>query len=167
MKSNLKIYITNFYHVRFMKDNIIPVSTASTWPYWIYKSAKKPLGSYFLDKNNVMNGISEESLHFPKEQFEILHEQCSENCPYKDKVPNCEFMSAYYKYLTSLDFNKVITEFERLAKEVKAANNYKDDPVICLLVYESEKCNCAERPVLQRWFKENGYLLEEWLPNKI
>ena len=34
------------------------------------------------------------------------------------------------------------------------------------MVHEKTSCKCAERPVLQEWFKENNYELKEWLPEK-
>lgn len=114
-----------------------------------------------------MIGIQEECLSFPREQFEQLEEPCQKNCPYKDKVPNCQFMEAYYKHLSSLDFNQVIKDLERIANDVKKINHYDQEPIIVLMVYEGTDCNCAERPVLQRWFKDNGYELKEWTKDLI
>ena len=34
------------------------------------------------------------------------------------------------------------------------------------MVHEKTSCKCAERPVLQEWFKENNYELKEWVPEK-
>ena len=55
-----------------------------------------------------------------------------------------------------------MNEFDRVAKEVKKINKYEGEPIICLIVYESSKCNCAERPCIVQWFKDNGYELKEW-----
>ena len=46
--------------------------------------------------------------------------------------------------------------------DVRKATHYEGEPIIVLLVYESPKCKCAERPCLQKWFKDNGYELKEW-----
>lgn len=53
-------------------------------------------------------------------------------------------------------------KFETLANEVKNINNYEGEPIICLIVYESSKCKCAERPCIVKWFKDNDYDLKEW-----
>ena len=125
------------------------------------KSDNHKEGDYYLNKDNVIIGIQEESLCLPREKFEELEEPCQKNCPYKDKVPHCQFMETYYNYLKTLDFSKMIKEFDRISKDVQKINHYTEEPIIVLLVYESPSCNCAERPVLQRWFKDNGYDLKK------
>ena len=159
----MKIYITSFSSIRYFTPNIIPISTAGGcgWPWWLLKSDNHKEGDFYLNKNNVMIGIQEEALSFPKERFESLEEQCQKDCPYKNKAPNCQFMSEYYNYLKTLDFNSILSNFEKAAKDVKKINEYIDEPIIALLVYEGIDCPCAERPVLKRWFKDNGYDLEE------
>ena len=109
-----------------------------------------------------MIGIQEASLSFPKERFEQLDESCQKDCPYKYKVPNCSFMINYYEYLKTLDFDKMLKEFEHISEDVKKINHFEGDPEIVLLVYEAASCECAERPCLQKWFKDNGYELKEW-----
>lgn len=144
---------------------MIPISTTGGDPAWYHDF--KGQQHYFKDKNGVINGLREESLHYPKEYFEKMEEPCQKNCPYKDKVPNCQFMINYYNYLKTLDFAVIFKEFERTANEVKRALKFKEEPVIILIVYESSKCSCAERPILQRWFKDNGYELKEWINEDI
>ena len=160
----MQIYITSFNNVRYFTDNIIPVSTAGGcgWPWWLLKSDKHKEGDFYLNSHNVMIGLQEKSLSFPVEEFEVLSEQCERNCPYKDKAPNCQFMISYYNYLKTQDFNKLLLEFERVSNEVKSINNYKDEPIIVLLVYEAADNPCGERPCLRRWFEDNGYELKEW-----
>lgn len=157
----MKIYISTFSNIRNFKPNMIPISTALGWPWWLYKSSGYNIGTYYIDKNNIMIGISDDRLHFPKEQFEQLDEPCQKNCPYIDKAPNCQFMTAYYNHLSSLPFNDIIKEFEETAEEVRKATHYEGEPIIVLLVYESPKCKCAERPCLQKWFADNNYELKE------
>lgn len=160
----MQIYISFFGTIRYFTPNMIPVSTAGGcgWPWWLLKADKHKEGEFYLNKNNIMIGIQEESLSFPREQFEQLTEPCQKDCPYKDKVPNCQFMTAYYNYLKTLDFKHIISEFERIAEDVQKINNYIGESIIVLMVYEGTECNCAERPVLQKWFKDNGYELKEW-----
>jgi len=160
----MRIFITDFYHIRLFKPNMIPVATTGGWPYWIFEYNKVKKGNLFLDSNNVINGIKEETFSCFNEVFESLDEKCGEAkpCPYLDKVPHCQFMDKYYEYLCKQDFNKLMIEFERVANEVKKINNYEGEPIICLIVYESSKCKCAERPCIIKWFKDNGYDLKEW-----
>lgn len=161
----MKIYITDFYHIRFFTPNMIPVATSGGWPYWIYEYNKEKRDTFFLDKNNVINGIVEE--RFSKgygENFDNLTERCGEAkpCPYLNKVPHCQFMDSYYEYLKQQDFNSLLVEFERIASEVKKINHYEGEPIIVLIVYESSKCLCAERPCIRKWFEDNGYELPEF-----
>lgn len=153
----MKIFITNYYNIRFFSPNMIPIATSIDWPYWLRKNKPK----LYLDERNVIIGIKEEKFSCGF-LFDELTEKCQKNCPYKSKVPNCEFMIKYYEHLKTLDFNEMIKEFERVAGEVYKINHYDNEPIIVLMVYESPTCNCAERPCIQRWFKDNGYELKEW-----
>ena len=160
----MEIYITSFNYLRYFTPNMIPISTAGGcgWPWWLLKSDNHKEGDYYLNKNNVMIGIQEECLAFPKEKFECLTEPCQKNCPYKYKAPNCQFMTEYYKYLKSLDFDRILKEFCRISEDVRKINHYEGEPIIVLLVYEAATNPCGERPCLQHWFKDNGYELKEW-----
>lgn len=158
----MQIYITCFSNIRYFKENMIPVSTALGWPWWIYKDTGYQTGSYFVNKNNVMLGISDDRLHFNKDSFESLEEKCSKDCLYKDKVPNCQFMLSYYNHLKTINFKEVINDLKDTGEAVRQITHFQGEPIFILLVYESSKCNCAERPCLQRWFKDNNYELKEW-----
>ena len=68
----------------------------------------------------------------------------------------------YLEYLSTLDFNYLISEFRRVAEEVRSITKFEGEPEIVLMVYEPKTCICAERPVLQQYFKENGIVVEEW-----
>lgn len=109
-----------------------------------------------------MIGIKEESLAFPEDGFNTLTEQCQKDCPYITKAPNCQFMQAYYRYLTTLDFNKLLEEFNRVAEDVRKINHFEGEPVIVLLVYEAASRICGERYGLQKWFADNHFALNEW-----
>ena len=160
----MQIYITDFYHIRLFRPNMIPIAVTGGWPYWIFQYNKVKKDSIFLDANNVINGIREEIFSCFNEVFDKLEEKCGEAkpCPYLDKVPHCQFMDKYYEYLQKQDFSALMKEFERVAEEVKQVNNYQGEPIICLIVYESSKCKCAERPCIIKWFADNNYKLKEW-----
>ncbi len=158
----MKIYISSFNNIRYFKPNMIPISTAASygWPWWLYKADNQKIGTFYLNKNNVMIGIKEESFSCGN-FYENLTEQCQKDCPYISKAPNCQFMQAYYKHLKTLDFNKTIHEFERVAEDVRKINKFEGEPIIVLMVYEAVSRGCAERPCLQKWFKDNNYDLNE------
>ena len=159
----MQIKITSFNNVRYFTENIIPISTAASvgWPWWLYKSDNQKLGDYYVNQNNVMIGIKEDAFS-AGDFYDKLTEQCQKNCPYRIKAPHCQFMEAYYEHLNTFDFSKLLNEFNRIAEDVRKITQFKGEPIIVLLVYEAASCICAERPVLQRWFKDNGYELNEW-----
>ena len=59
-------------------------------------------------------------------------------------------MDKYYEYLKQQDFNSLLKELERIAEDVHKINQFEGEPVIVLIVYESSKCTCAERPCIIR-----------------
>lgn len=136
-------------------------------PKWI--SEKSGNGKYyFLNENNVVLGIKEESLIFNEKLFENIEEKCQKDCPYKNKVPNCDFMINYEKQLRQIDFkNYLLPEFERIADEVRKITHYKGDPLICLMVHEKPDVECSERPILKKVFKDNGIELKEWTKEEL
>lgn len=109
-----------------------------------------------------MIGIKEELLSFPEGHFEQLTEPCQKDCPFIAKAPHCQFMDAYYRYLSTLDFKYILSLFEETAEEVRKATHFKGEPIIVLLVYEAASKVCGERYGLRRWFEDNGYELPEW-----
>lgn len=116
----------------------------------------------YLNSNNVLIGIKEELLACPSSIFDKLSEQCEKDCPYKSKVPHCQFMNAYYEHLKTLDFSSLVLDFERVANDVRKINEFDGEPIIVLMVYEAATNPCGERPCLQKWFADNGYELTEW-----
>jgi len=164
----MKIYISCFNKIDTFDQNCIPISTAGGdgWPWWLYKYYNQPKGSYFLSKNNVMLGITEEkfsSFNF----FESLSEKCGEKpCPYMSKVPHCQFMDKYLESIRMIDIDYLLNEFNRVAEDVRRITNYIGEPKIVLMVYEQPTCLCAERPVLIQYFKEHGIEVKEWLPEE-
>lgn len=151
----MKIYISYFYQIRFMKPYQIPLSTAQWQPKWY---GTKP----YLDKNGVMNGLCARPFVFPMEQYQKLidnHTECGKNCG--QTIP-CNFMRMYREYLDSLNFTEIYDRCDRLAANVRQKLRFEEEPEIILMVHEAKSCKCAERPVLQDWFKANGIELNEW-----
>ena len=71
-------------------------------------------------------------------------------------------MRAYSSYLDTIDINYLLSEFERISKEVKKINHYVGDPEIVLMVYEKPDVICAERPCLVNYFKKHGIEIKEF-----
>jgi len=135
----MKYYISYFGRLKDFTSNMLPVSTV------VYEQ------SWFRGK---VEHISE--LVPPTRiavELEAKGEMCQKNCPFH--AP-CAFMGRYKEYLDSLDFDKIITKLELLTLK------YPTVDTIVLMVYEKYDVTCAERPVLQAWFKEHGIELKEW-----
>ena len=148
----MKIYISYFYQVRFFTRNMLPVSTAMWDPKWYFKH---------IDANGIVNGLRAEMFVMPQnyiKNLEELGQMCRKDCPLK--VP-CLFMKDYRKYLDTLDFNQVYQYLENIL----AKYSYAD--TIVLMVHEKDTIPCAERPVIQEWFKDHGIELKEWYPKKV
>jgi hypothetical protein len=56
-----------------------------------------------------------------------------------------------------------MTEFKRIAEEVKKINNYEGEPEIILLVYETPDNPCSERQPLIDYFGKRGIKIEEYV----
>lgn len=170
----IKIWITYFYQVRNLPENIIPFSTAMLDPKWFHKFEGP--SKVFVDDRGVINGLRIPQLVYPKDSY---NGACHKDCPLKSSVEyqlkqnklnnewedfGCQFMNTYFKHLwNNVDFDDLIEYFETVLEKYKELTHI-DDLEIALLVHEAPSCPCAERPVLIRWFKEFGYDLEEWNP---
>lgn len=149
----MNYYITNFGNLKNLKDFQIPISTAIWQPkFW----------KYGLDRHNVFLGITEPLLSPAKLNSADL---CIKNCPYKSSVPNCPFLVNYAKYLDTIDFDYLLSEFERVANDVRKINNFIGEPDIVLLVYEAENNPCSERAALKSLFKKHNIVLKEFNKN--
>lgn len=158
----MKIIISYFYQIRFFKPNMIPVSTAMWDPKWYHEFKEQK--HIFKDKNGVYNGIRDNSLH-PGNWFS---DDCAgpERCAlYGTKPENCYFLKRYRQQLDEINFDKKIKSFELLAQKIQEKEKFKEEPIIVLIVHETPKSPCSERVVLQEWFKDNGYILEEFDKN--
>lgn len=154
----MRFFITNFYNVRFFKPNCIPISTAIWDPKWFHKNSRLDSGGCFLDANNVLNGIREESLSC-KTIYDSAHD--CEVCDHT-KHASCGFLTKYRKYLSTLDFNLLLAELNRVAEDVRKLTLYTGEPNVILLVHEKEDNPCSERWPLIEFFKQHDVELKNW-----
>ena len=135
----MKYRISYFGQLKNFTANMMPVSTVAFEQKW------------FQGKVERMP-----ELVCPMEiahQLEEKGEMCKKDCPLH--AP-CAFMTKYKEYLDTLDFDKILLKLELLTLKHPAVDT------IVLMVYEKYDVPCAERPVLQAWFKEHGIDLIEW-----
>lgn len=146
----MKIYIANFGNLKSLNENCIPISTAVYQPkFW----------TYGIDKNNVFLGISERELSPYRLDSDHI---CINCCPHKNRVPECPFLIEYNKYLATVDFNYIMSEFTRVSEDVRKVTSYVGEPNIVLLVYEAEDNPCSERNSLIAYFKSHGVEVNNW-----
>ena len=151
-------YISYFYNVRFFPQNLVPVSTAMWDPKWYHDF--KDQNYVFYDKRNIVNGIRSSTLLPSPEHLNIdMHDpdMCSGRDGCKYDPSNCKFLSSYYNYLCSLDFNEVIGRIEYYIHQ-----RINPNADICLMVYEKYDNPCSERGPLVKWFSDHGIELLEW-----
>lgn len=151
----LRVYISYFYQVRNFRRNLLPISTAISDPFWFHAGYKKEY--VFLDKRGVVNGL----------RFEALSpdHRCSGECKGRsdceDDPKHCDFLKHYGEQLSKINFSQFTKELEGMAKRTQ--KRFALDKVeVALLVHEAPWNPCSERKVLQHWFEENGYQLEEF-----
>ena len=148
----MKIYTSYFYQIRNFKQNMIPVSTAISDPFWF----KPPKGKeYYIDKRGIICGLRYEPLIVQKQGTK----QCLGNitiCPYvlQNKNYICKTMQEYYQLLETVDFNKMIKSFEQ------CLNKFNKDTIV-LMVYEAPNNLCSERKYLQEYFNRHGIECKE------
>lgn len=140
----MKIVTSYFYMIRYFTPNIIPVSTALSDPAWY----RPPEGKeYFIDKNGVINGLRYEPLIVQRYGEHICP------CESKDLAPACPTMIEYEQLLFSLvNKEKTLKAFEYCCNKFKKELNLKEEPIICLMVYEAPTNPCSERAALQKFF---------------
>lgn len=149
----MEYFISTFYNTRYFQPHQIGISTAVWQPkYWKYEQ----------NKNGAVMGICEPLLSPAKLSEDVI---CQRNCHHKNEIPSCPFLISYREYLETVDFEKLMAEFKRIADEVKKINNYQQEPEIVLLVYESVNNPCSERQPLIDYFAKNGIILKEFTKN--
>ena len=157
----MKIYISYFYKVRFMKPNTIALSTAVWDPKWFHDNRSQKYT--FTDKNGVVNGLRAEPF-MPGRDCDGLcigEEGVGRIC---DGNPlGCKFLETYYRQLCGLDPSDIKNRFLALGKKIAERQGF--NPEECeyvLLVHEAPQKKCSERYVLQRWLIENGFETAEY-----
>jgi hypothetical protein len=156
----MKIYITYFYNIRFLKENQLPFSTAVWDPKWFHKG-KGPNFTY-EDKRGVINGLRVEVLNPSRIENDKECIGCIESNGADRHPESCGFIKHYKSYLDSLDFNQVIEDLERRAKDLMVEHQKDGEPEIVLIVHEATNNPCSERGPLKKWFSEHGVDLVEW-----
>ena len=155
----MQFYITNFGNMRYLTDDCIPISTCMYDPPFFHNNTRNK-NICFVDHKNIMNGIREEALS----QMQLKEEDCvcQKDCIFKCTVPNCPFLNAYIHYLDTINFEYLLSEFQRTAEEVRMVTHFIGEPKIVLLVYEAVTNPCSERIALIDYFKKHGIELKEY-----
>lgn len=159
----MKILTSYFYQIRFFKPNMIPLSTCLSDPVWYHKGNGKSF--YYKDKNGVWNGLRAEPF-VPKTYGEDTpecpgHDFCNQN------PDSCALAMKYYSQLEKLNFEEIYQRFINLGNKIKDYDGFEEEPIMVLIVYEAPTNPCSERGAIQAWFKENGYLVEEFSKDKV
>lgn len=154
----MKFVTSYFYQIRFFTPNMIPLSTCCFDPKFFHQGKGKTFT--FFDKNNVINGLRAEMFK-PGKACEGLcggREKCFQLNP-----AECKFLQTYYHQLsTEINLSDFLNRCEIVAQKVQQANHFKEEPIIAMMVWESYNNPCSERSVIQKFFKENSILCEEW-----
>lgn len=136
------IYLSYFYHVRFMPENMIPISTAVWDPKWFH-DFKGQLHT-FTDSRGIINGLREPQLV----PGPLCKDDCRgpETCESKDPDV-CPFLRHYRQQLDGIDFDSFMEQYKMFQE-----NGYD----ICFLFHETFDNPCSERVVVEDWFKEHN-----------
>lgn len=140
---------------------MIPLSTALWDPAWFHQNRGH---SYqWKDKNGVWNGLRAEPFA-PGPTCEHLcrgPESCNNGDPQL-----CAFLRTYRQQLDDLDFKEIIKRIYSIGKAVQEKEGFTEDPIVVLIVHEATDNPCSERRVIQDWFRDNGYPIEEFRHQK-
>ena len=151
----IQLYTSYFYQIRHFKKNMIPISTACFDPHWFNDWMGQ--GYVFKDKRGIYNGIRAECFHFDGEDH-----GCGDQCLLSPKDPSkCEFLRRLRLQYDKLNFQDIMTRCERLAAYIQSIENLQELPILVFVFYETPTNLCSERKILQNWFKDNGYDLQE------
>lgn len=154
----MKIYLSYFYQVRFFKPNMIPVSTAMWDPFWFNHD-----GQIYKDKNGVYNGINLEDFH---QELNLTEEEMCPCDQHKHRNGECAFLREYRKQLDTINFGDFLKWCEALGNYVQKKEQFEEEPIIVLLVYEAPTNPCSERGPIIDWFAANGMELKQWKHQK-
>ena len=152
----VQIAISYFYHIRFFKPYMLPVSTAVWDPKWYHRNNDQD--TTYIDKNGVINGLRVPMLA-PGENCHCLcrgRELC-EDIP----TGSCKFLQEYRKQLDAIPFKEFCESLTQCSEKLKGILKFKEDPILVLMVHEKYDNPCSERVVLLDWFKQNGVDVQE------
>ena len=148
----MKIWITYFYNIRFLKPHQVPLSTAVWDPKW-YSCGET--GKAWMNKDSVIYGLRLEELN-PKNCHAI--ECCP--CPNKGNTDgNCDFLRSYSEGLSKLNFSEIYKKLESIQEMVSKYTGKEAE--IVLIVYETPRNPCSERKPIMDWFQKNGINIQE------
>lgn len=151
----VQLYTSYFYQIRHFKNYMVPVSTAMWDPAWFHDGMGPAY--VFKDKRGIYNGIRAECFHFEGDDH-----GCGDQCLLAPKDPSkCDFLRRLREQYDKLNFNEILNRCERLANYIKDIEKMAILPSLVFIFYETPKNLCSERVVLQQWFKDNGYDLQE------
>lgn len=150
----MRILISYFYQIRFLKPNQVPYSTAMYDPKWFHQGKGNEFT--YLDSHGVINGLRVECLS----PYTCAHDCSPRDCT---EVPDkCYFLTKYKHQLDEIPFEDFIKELELDARNQLGSRNIEGEPEVILLVYEDPSNSCSERVKLIEWFKEHNYELKEF-----
>ena len=73
----------------------------------------------------------------------------------------CAFLKHYRQQLDQLNFDGVLGVFSELEQMVKRILDLKVEPTFALIVHEAPNNPCSERTIIQQWFADHGYPIQE------
>lgn len=158
----MKIMTSYFYQIRFFTPNMIPLSTAKFDPSWFFNNQKQ--GYQWKDKRGVWNGLRAEPFVPGVECNGLCRgpETCNSGGPH-----SCPFLKKYREQLDKLNYEEILQRFETLGEKVQQEGGWFDqEPILVLIVHEAYDNPCSERWVIQDWFKDHGYPIEEFIHPK-
>lgn len=153
-----KIYTSYFYQIRNFKPYIIPISTAKWDPKWYHNFGSQT--NIFLDKNGVMNGLRAESFAPGAECDNLCNGK--ESCASSGNFENCKFLKAYESQIFKIDINLVLQKLRLFSARWQLKNETNIEPIYCFIVHEAPTNLCSERGVIQKYFKANGIVCDEF-----
>lgn len=148
----MKIYTSYYYHVRFFKSNMLPLSTAVWDPKWFHN--KPDNKSIYVDKRGIINGAR--AIMFVPDETCMDLCRGPETCKSGDP-DECKFLKNYRKQLDKLKFNKVMDWLKECTKVLDT----DEEPIVVLLFHEKPDNPCSERVVVTKWFKDHGVNIKE------
>ena len=136
----MKVYTSYWAQVRNFPTNLIGLNT-TVWP-----PKYRPLGT---DARGVT--VLNCKPLIPGRECEYL---CRGKCE-PPHPADCEFLKTYRKQLDKLNFSEFYAYMEKLSVKY-------DDADFAFIVFEPPTRECSERRIIQEWFKDNNFEIEEW-----